>query len=154
MGTLTSALAPVLSIGSTLAGAVNFAQPFIHQSNKNTESDLALKNLEQTTALRKKQNLLDLQNAETDRRGRLKKMISAQRASFGGAGVGAGAGSGEAVLGGFSADSDIIRQQTESKTAMDNQSLDLNLAQQRQLNLLQKRQLQQKTMLSSLTDLF
>lgn len=154
MGTLTSALAPVLSIGSTLAGAVNFAQPFIQKSNKNAESDLALRQLEQNTVLQKKQNLLSLQAAETDRREKLKRLVSAQRAAFGGGGVRSGAGSSEAVLQGLSEDSDITRQQNESQMQLDNAALDQRLAQQRQVNLLQKKQLQQKTFLNAFTDLF
>lgn len=147
MGTLTSVLTPVLSIGSALGSVLTGAQ---RVSQDNREADLRLKQYEQNAALQKKQNLLDLQNAETERRAKLKKMISAQRAQFGGSGVRSGAGSSEAVLEGFFEDSDVMRQENENDAALANQQINQRVEQQRQLNLLQKEQLRQKTILNTL----
>ncbi|HNQ92211.1 MAG TPA: hypothetical protein PKI93_04695 [Alphaproteobacteria bacterium] len=143
MGTLTSVLTPILSIGSALSGAQRVSQD-------NRENDLRLRQYEQNAALHKKQNLFDLQNAETERRTKLKKLISAQRAQFGSGGIRSGAGSSEAVLEGLFSDSDIERQQGEGDVALANQKINQGITQQRQLNLLQKEQLRQKTILNTL----
>ncbi|HRK98529.1 MAG TPA: hypothetical protein PLE43_08655 [Alphaproteobacteria bacterium] len=147
-------MTPILQVGSTLSSVASFAKPFIAQSQKNDEADLSLKQYQQNIDLQKKQNLLDLKNAETDRRAKLKRILSAQRAEYGGSGIGVNAGSSEAVLQGLVEDSDIQRQNNDSSTSFSNQALDQKLAQQKQLNLLQKQQLKQKTFLSSFTDLF
>lgn len=143
MGTLSS----VLSFGSAIGGVMTKARSV---SQSNSEADLKLRQYEQDAALRKKQNLLDLQNSETERRTKLKKLISAQRAQFGGSGVRSGEGSSEAVLGGLFSDSDMDRQDNETQYSLSNQSINQGVAQQRQLNLLQKEQLRQKTILNSL----
>ncbi|OIN86849.1 MAG: hypothetical protein AUJ12_04365 [Alphaproteobacteria bacterium CG1_02_46_17] len=154
MGSLSSVVAPLAQVGSAIGSVASFAQPFMSASHKGSESDLALQNYQQNVELQKKQNLLGLQQAETERRNKLKKMVSSQRAEYGGSGVGSGAGSSEAVLQGLVEDSDIERQNNENDTSLANETLDQKLAQQRQLNLLQKQQLKQKTLLSSLSDLF
>ncbi|MDY0029488.1 MAG: hypothetical protein RBR86_06050 [Pseudobdellovibrionaceae bacterium] len=154
MGSFASALTPIMQIGSAISSVASFSKPYVAQSQSNAQADLELKQLELRSEQQKKQNLLNYQQAETARRSRLQRLLSAQRAEFGGGGVGSGAGSGEAVLTGFAADSDIERQFNEKDYQLDNQTLDLRVAQQRQLNLLQKQQLKDKTFLNSLTDIF
>ena len=154
MGSFASALTPIMQIGSAISSVASFSKPYAAQSQSNAQADLELKQLEQRTAQQKKQNLLEYQQAETARRSKLQRLLSTQRAEFGGSGVGSAAGSGEAVLTGLSADSDVERQFNERDYQLDNQALDLRVAQQRQLNLLQKQQLKNKTLLNSLTDIF
>lgn len=154
MGSFASALTPIMQIGSAISSVASFSKPYVAQSQSNAQADLELKQLEQRTAQQKKQNLLDYQKAETVRRSKLHRLLSAQRAEFGGSGVGSGAGSGEAVLTGLSGDSDVERQFNEKEYLSDNQALDLRASQQRQMNLLQKQQLKNKTLLNSLTDIF
>ncbi len=154
MGSLSSVVTPLMQIGSAIGSVASFAQPFVSTSQKGAESDLVLQQYQQNVELQKKQNLLNLQQDETNRRNKLKRLISTQRAEYGGGGIGSGAGSSEAVLQGLHEESDIERQNNENNTAFSNQALDQKLEQQRQLNLLQKQQLKQKTVLSKLGDLF
>ena len=154
MGSFTSALAPIMQVGQALGTVASFSKPFVSRSQSNSSGDMELRNLEQKTALQKKQNLLNLQQDETARRAKLQKLLSAQRAEFGGRGIRSGAGSSEAVLTGFASDSDVERQFNEHEYQLNNASLDQRLSEQRQLNLLQKQQLKDKTLLNALTDIF
>ena len=154
MGAVSSVLAPVLQIGSALGSVAGFIQPIQAASQKNKEADLKLKQLQQETAQQKRQNLLEFQQGDAERRSRLLSLLSSQRASFGGRGIDTSSGSSRAVLEGMVESSDGDRQESATKVEAANQALDQNLARQKRLNLLQKEQLRQKTILSSISDLF
>jgi len=143
MGTLSSVLTPIMSIGTVLGGIQKV-------SHGGSDGDLKQEQYAQNAAFQKQQNLIDFQNAETERRAKLRQLVSKQRAAFGGSGVRSGAGSSEAVLQGMFETSDIERQQNEAETNLANQKIDMGVDQQRRLNLLQKEQLKQKTLLSTL----
>ena len=147
MGTMVSAVAPLLQVGASVGSALS---PFINASQRVEKSDLGLEQARQKAVLERQKNLLDLQDAETERQARLKRLVSAQRAKFGGSGVRSGGGSSEAVLQGLFGDSDIQRQQNESDFQMGNRAIDLGVYQEQQLNLLQREQERQKALLSTL----
>lgn len=154
MGAISSVLTPVLQIGSALGTVAGIVQPYQAASQKNREADLKLQQLQQSVAQQKKQNLLAQEQSETERRAKLRSLLSSQRASFGGRGLDTSSGSSEAVLQGMLEDSDQERVSSASKVAAANQELDQQVAQQKRLNLLQKEQLRQKTLLSSISNLF
>ncbi len=147
MGTMSS-------IGSTLLSAVNIASPARDTVNNLKEIDLKNKQLAAQANIQKQKNLFDFQNSETDRQNKLRRVLSTQRANFGSQGVGSVTGSGDSVLQGINENSDITRQQNETKLGLDNTGIDQNYQTQRQLNLLQKQQLKQKSVLGYLNDIF
>ena len=147
MGALTS-------VASTLVSAANYIMPAKQAADNSREIDIKNRQLAQQASIQKQKNLLDLKNTETDRINKLRKAISTQRANFGSQGVGSVTGSTDSVLQGINENSDIARQQSISKTALDNALIDENYGAQSQLNLLQKQQLQQKTALAYLNDYF
>lgn len=154
MGTLTSAIAPVLNIGSAINSAAGFARTFVGAAQDRAEADLKYNQAQQDAAIQRQKNLVDLRNNETDRQAKLRKMVASQRAYYGGKGIGSGPGSSEAVLQGLFQESDVDRQQNQTDYNLQNAAINQNLAQSKQINLLQKQQIQQKTALSALTDLF
>ncbi len=154
MGALSSVITPVLQIGSALGTVAGIVQPYQAVSQKNREADLKLQQLQQSVAQQKKQNLLTLEQNETERRAKLRSLLSQQRASFGGRGLDTTSGSSEAVIQGMLDDSDQERAASESKVLAANKELDQQVSQQKRLNLLQKEQLRQKTILSSISNLF
>lgn len=154
MGALSSVITPVLQIGSALGTVAGIVQPYQAVSQKNREADLKLQQLQQSMAQQKKQNLLTLEQNETERRAKLRSLLSQQRASFGGRGLDTTSGSSEAVIQGMLDDSDQERAASESKVLAANKELDQQVSQQKRLNLLQKEQLRQKTILSSISNLF
>lgn len=154
MGSLSSVIAPIASMGaSTLVSAgkylVGNSDKIYDLKSLNAKNKQAAEN----ATLQKQQNLLAFQVKETDRLNKLRRAISTQRATFGGAGVGSATGSAEAVYQGLNESSDIERQNNQAKTAMDNRVIDQSLAFQQQQNLLQKQELKQKTALGFLSDL-
>jgi hypothetical protein len=128
--------------------------PAKQAADNSREIDIKNRQLAQQASIQKQKNLLDLKNTETDRINKLRKAISTQRANFGSQGVGSVTGSADSVLQGINENSDIARQHSVSKTALDNALIDENYGAQSQLNLLQKQQLQQKTALAYLNDYF
>lgn len=154
MGTLTSAIAPIMQIGSAINSAAGFAKTFVGASQDRAESDLKYQQSQQDAALQRQKNLVDLRNSETDRQAKLRKLVASQRAYYGGKGIGSGPGSSEAVLQGLFEGSDIDRQQNQTAYDLQNSAINQRLSQQKQINLLQKEQLREKTALSALTDLF
>lgn len=154
MGALSSVITPVLQIGSALGTVAGIVQPYQAVSQKNREADLKLQQLQQSVAQQKKQNLLTLEQNDAERRAKLRSLLSQQRASFGGRGLDTTSGSSEAVIQGMLDDSDQERAASESKVLAANKELDQQVSQQKRLNLLQKEQLRQKTILSSISNLF
>ncbi len=154
MGALSSVITPVLQIGSALGTVAGIVQPYQAVSQKNREADLKLQQLQQSVAQQKKQNLLTLEQNDAERRAKLRTLLSQQRASFGGRGLDTTSGSSEAVIQGMLDDSDQERAASESKVLAANKELDQQVSQQKRLNLLQKEQLRQKTILSSISNLF
>ena len=147
MGTLSSILTP-------LATAVSFAKPFIGALQKNDTLGATYQQSNADAALKKQQNLLTYQNAETDRLQRLRRALSTQQAKAGAQGVADGQGSGEAVLQGLNEASDITRQQNTADYNLTNRSIEQNTTQQQNINLLQRQQLRQNTALGLITDNF
>ena len=147
MGTLTSIIKPI----ATIAG---FAKPFIGSAQRDSGYALAAQQAQQDAALKRQQNLLNYQSAETDRLQKLRRAIASQRARAGGQGIGDGQGSGEAVLQGINEASSIDQQQNKNNFDFANLGIGQNLNQQNNINLLQRQQLRQNTALGLLTDNF
>ena len=144
MGTLTS----------VLGTALQFAQPLIGASQKDKSGELAYQQAKEDAALKKKQNLLNYQTSENDRQQRLRRGLSTQRAISGSRGVGDSGGSADAVLLGLAEASDLEGQKNKDSFDLINQSIDVNLDQQRRVNLLRKQQQRQNTSLGYVTDIF
>ena len=158
MGTLTSALAPIIQIGSALGTVANVIQPFykdnISANQQKQSNDLALKQAQANAANQKELNRIAGLKEDTDRRNALRRAVAKQRANFGASGVGSADGSAEAVLLGMFSESDEERQLREQSLALRNNALDLNSAQIQQKNLLEQAQTQQKQNFARLTDIF
>lgn len=151
MGSLSSVIAPIASFGAN--AALSAGKYILSNTDKiNQAKELSIKNkqIEQNASLQKQQNLLGLQQKETERLSKLRRAISTQRANFGAKGVGSVTGSADSVLEGISGNSDIERQSNLAKTNLDNDIIYQNATTQRQLNLLQKQQLKQKSALDFL----
>ena len=154
MGTLSSVIAPLASFGAN--AALSAGKYILSNKGKGSEAreiDFKNKQLEQNAALQKQQNLLSLQQKETERIAKLRRAVATQRANFSSQGVGSVTGSADSVLQGLNENSDIERQGNISKTNLDNTIIDQNYNSQRQLNLLQKQQLRQKSALGFLGSL-
>lgn len=145
MGSLSSVITPIASIGAqaiSSAGSYFLTNQdrFMDIGNANSK----MEQLEKNAKLQKQQNLLALQQKETERLSKLRRAISTQRANFGSQGVGSVTGSADSVLQSLNETSDIEGQYNRAKTVLDNQQIDQDLNYQKQLNLLQKQQLKQK----------
>ncbi len=158
MGSLTSALAPIVQIGSALGTVANAAAPFYQDSvdrkNQKANNDLALKQAQANAAIQKEQNRLSAFQQEQDRKKALKNAMARQRAEFGGAGIGSAEGSSEAVLLGLFNESDEQRALRERITNLRNAALDLTPAQIQQRNLLQQTQSRTQDTINRITEYF
>ena len=158
MGGLSSALAPIVQIGSALGSVASVAQPFYQDSvdrKRQKESDaLSLQQAQANAAIQKEQNRLSALKDETERRVALKKAVAKQRANFGSQGIGSAGGSSEAVLLGLFNESDEERQLREQMTALRDNAISLNSAQIQQKNLLEQAQASQQDAINRITDLF
>ncbi len=152
MGSLSSVVAPLASVGAKAIGTIG-SQIIANQGRREERRELDRRNQQITdnAALQKQQNLLVYNQKESDRIARLRRSIATQRAQFAGQGIGVNGGSSEAVLDGIDSLSGIERQNNQDKTVLDNSIIDNNAAYQRDLNLLQKQQLRQKSNLSFLS---
>lgn len=157
MGSLVSALGPILQVGSAIGTVAGAVQPFI--KNAQSQSHLKAANeqenqiLAQNISLQKEQNRLASLQAEETRRAALKRAMARQRAIFGARGSGDPSGSSEAVLLGQFQESDAERITRERSDALRDKALDQSLNQKRQSNLLEQEQQRQKNLLTSLSDL-
>jgi hypothetical protein len=155
MGSLSSVVGPIISVGAkAAASAGSYGLSNIGTINQLNNLTTKNKQLKEDARLQRQRNLLALQEKETDRVSKLNRSLSTQRARFGSQGVGSVTGSADSVIQGINEDSDIQRQNNQAKTNLDNQIVDQNYNSQRELNLLQKQQLQQKSALGYLTGLF
>lgn len=158
MGGLTSALAPILQVGSAINTIANIGGRIStnKQELKQQEASkaLAFQQAQAKAAYDKQQEQLKFLQGETDRRLKLKLSVARQRAQFGGDGISAGDGSGEAVLLGMFNNADIQDNLAKRQTALNLQGNDLSLAQIQQKNLLEQSQLREKQNLKYLTDSF
>ncbi len=158
MGGLSSALAPIIQVGSALGSVANFAQPFYQDSvdakQQEQKNKLLLQQAQQSAALQKEQNRLASLQADTDRRAALKRAIAKQRANFGAQGIGSAGGSSEAVLLGLFDESEEERVQREQMDNLKTAALDQDVSRQKQLNLLQQAQLKEQQRINRITDLF
>ncbi len=157
MGSLVSALGPVLQVGSALGTVAGVVQPFIKnaqsQSHAKVSGEQEMQAMAQNVSLQKEQNRLASLQAEDTRRLALKRAMSRQKALFGARGTGDLSGSSEAVLLGQFQESDAERITRERSDALRDKALDQSLNQKRQSNLLEQEQQRQKNLLSSLSDL-
>lgn len=157
MGSLVSALGPVLQVGSALGTVASVVQPFIKnaqsQSHAKASGEQEIQALAQNVSLQKEQNRLASLQAEDTRRLALKRAMSRQKALFGARGTGDLSGSSEAVLLGQFQELDAERIARERSDALRDKALDQSLSQRRQSNLLEQEQQRQKNLLSSLSDL-
>lgn len=157
MGSLVSALGPILQVGSAIGTVASVAKPFIKnaqsESHEKVSGEQEIKALAQNVSLQKEQNLLASLQAEDARRLALKRAMSRQKALFGARGTGDLSGSSEAVLLGQFQESDAERITRERSDALRDKALDQSLNQKRQSNLLEQEQQRQKNLLSSISDL-
>lgn len=158
MGGLTSALAPIMQIGSAIGTVAGIAQPFYQDSvdrkQQKQGNALALQRAQENAAISKEQNRLSAVKDENDRRIALKKAVAKQRANFGSQGIGSADGSAEAVLLGLFSESDEERRLREQMTALRDNAINLNPAQIQQRNLLEQAQSRQQDTINRITDLF
>ena len=155
MGGLSSALAPIIQIGSALGTVANVIQPFYAESiagkQKKQEDALRFQQAQQSASLQKQINESQAQLTENERRTKLKRAMSRQRAVSGGSGIGSADGSSEAVLLGLFNESEQERVKREQLENLRNSALDQNALQGNQLNLLEQAQLQEKQNLEQLS---
>ena len=157
MGTLVSAISPLLQIGSALGTVAGIVRPFAenaqaerHQKQADAAAERALA---QNIALQKQQNKAASDQAEESRRSALKRAVSRQMAISGAKGTLSDSGSSEAVLLGQFLESDQERQSRERLDSLRDRALDQSLFQKRQTNLLEQEQKRQRNLLSSIGDL-
>ena len=122
---------------------------------------LELKNLSQNNELQKEQIRISAEQAETERRTALRRLMARQRAQFGASGIETGTGSGQAVLLGLFEESDEERRQREALDALKAGALDQTYQNQSRVNTLQLTQLKERnkmkktgSILESLTSIF
>lgn len=156
MGGLTSALAPVLQIGSAVGTIASTAMPFIQNemqaAQRKDSNALELKQAQQSAALQKQQLQLQAAQVESDRRSALKRAVARQKANFGGQGIGSNEGSSEAVLLGLFNESEEDRAARGRLDSLREAAINQGVNQKSQLNLLQQAQLQEKLMLSRISN--
>lgn len=158
MGGLSSALGPVLQIGSALGTVAGAMQPYyensLSQKQTKRENELALQQAQAKAALDKEAGRLSDLKEEEKRRVSLKRAMARQRASFGGQGLSSTDGSSEAVLLGLFNESDEERAIREQMSALRENAIDLNAAQIQQRNLLELTSDREKQDLKRLTEAF
>ncbi|PZP56786.1 MAG: hypothetical protein DI586_02510 [Micavibrio aeruginosavorus] len=158
MGSLTSALAPIIQVGSALGTVANAAAPFykdsVDRKAQKASNELAVRQAQASAALQKEQNRLSALQQEQDRKRALRNAVARQRAEFGGSGIGSADGSSEAVLLGLFNESDDERAMRQQITNLRNNALDLTPAQIQQRNLLQQTQSREQDAINRITDFF
>jgi hypothetical protein len=157
MGGISSAIGSLASIGSAVSGVASVATPFIRdaQTSRIARQMNATQQAqaEADARLRAEQNRVQTEIAESDRRAALKRAVARQRALFSAQGIGSDGGSSEAVLLGLVNESETERDQRSLLDNLRDRTLNQNLDQQRQLNLLQQNQLQERQRLRQITGL-
>lgn len=158
MGGLSSALAPIIQIGSALGSVANTVAPFykdsVNRDQQKATNALASKQAQAKAALDGQAAALSDQKDENKRRIALKHAIANQRASFGGQGIDPSDGSSEAVLLGLFNESDQERALREQMAGIRNAAIDQNAGAIQQKNLLEQSQAMQKDTINRLSDLF
>ena len=150
MGSMTG----IMSALGTVGTVARYVTPLLSAGQKASSSNQGYKQTQEDATLKRRQNLLSYQKAETDRLAKLRQSVAAQRAIFGGRGIGVVAGSSEAVLDNLTSNSDIKRQQNKADYDLTETSITQSLGQMRQANLLEKQQLKQSALLSRVGDIF
>lgn len=150
MGSMTG----IMSALGTVGTVARYVSPLLSAGQKASSSNQEYKQAQEDATLKRQQNLLNYQKAETDRLAKLRQSVAAQRAIFGGRGIGVVAGSSEAVLDNLTSNSDIKRQQNKADYDLTQTSITQSLGQARQANLLEKQQLKQSALLSRVGDIF
>jgi hypothetical protein len=150
MGSMTG----IMSALGTVGTVARYVTPLLSAGQKASSSNQDYKHAQQDAVLKRQQNLLSYQKAETDRLAKLRQSVAAHRAVFGGRGIGVVAGSSEAVLDNLTSNSDIKRQQNKADYDLTESSIAQSLGQMRQANLLEKQQLKQSALLSRVGDIF
>lgn len=150
MGSMTGIMGTLGTIGTV----ARYVTPLLSAGQKASSSNQDYKHAQEDAALKRQQNLLSYQKAETERLSKLRQSVAAQRALFGGRGVGVVAGSSEAVLDNLTSNADIKRQQNKADYDLTEASITQSLGQARQANLLEKQQLKQSALLGRIGDTF
>ncbi len=156
LGATTSAIRTLEGAATTLSGIGQSAD-----KQRQDEQNLAMKqlkraqaaqeqNLAQQTALERERIAAQGAQDEDERRQALRRAVARQRAQFGSQGTGAAGGSADAVLLGLFDETDDDLAKREQLDSLRNRALDLDVAQNRSLNLLQAMQLAQRQSLSRL----
>jgi hypothetical protein len=156
-------LLPVLSGLTSAVGAVQrtLNAAGVRDDSSESQQELALRQLRsqqklqeqqlaQSGALERERIALQAQQDDGERRGALKRAVARQRAAFGASGIGNNGGSSEAVLLGLFEESEEERAKRERLDAVRTRAVDMDIAQNRSLNLLQATQLAQRQKLSRL----
>ena len=158
MGALTTALLPILQIGSAIGGVASLGKTLASNSvsDKQLRASNALSEEQaaQRAAIERQQNQLQLLKDETDRKSALKRAVARQRAIFGGQGIGLEGGSSEAVLLGMFDESGLDGDYNRQQSALRNSAANLSLSQMQQKNLLAESNAREKNNLKYLTDVF
>lgn len=158
MGSLTSAIAPIVQFGSSIASNIGsvagFAQPFVNNAAQNRRDQAEINQLSRQINIKKAQNLLDYQATESARKSKLRAALASQRARFGGNGLDVDGGSSESVLNDLNAQSMIAGDENARSYALSNAALDEKLSNAQYLNLLDRQSRSQKTLLNALSDGF
>ncbi len=163
MGALNAATGAI----SSLAGIASSAQllgntigAFRNIANPERNDDLALKQLQaqqnlnqqqlaEQTALERERIALQSSQDEESRRAALRRAVARQKAQFGASGITSGGSSDAVLLGLFNETDDELQRRNQLDT-LRNAALDLDIAQQRSVNILQATQLQEKQKLGRL----
>ncbi len=166
IGVLTGAVSPVLGniagVVEAIAGASEIDKEEQRRRELVANQDLALKQLAETQRLQEAQDAqassldkqklaLDAKAAARARQAALKRAMARQTAQFGASGTGSSGGSAQAVLLGLFDESDEEREERERLDALKSKALDMNLDNQRSINVLQRSQLEEKQQLERAT---
>jgi len=152
---LTGTLGTVQTIAGTLGAIKGLSNPSASENlameQLKAQQNLQEQQLAQNAALERESIALKAGLSEQERQSALRRAVARQRAAFGPSGISANAGgSTEAVLLGFTQESDTEREKREKLDGLRKASINLDLQQERSLNLLQATQLAEKQSLNRL----
>lgn len=147
---------------STATSLIGTASGFANTAINNNQSQRQLQaqhNLQEQqiaadNALQKAQIDTEAKAAEEDRKRALRSAVARQNAQTGASGIVSGDGSSEAVILGLFNESEEEAQQREERDTLRIASLDQNLTQRQNLNLLQRNQLAEDNRTSSALSAF
>lgn len=158
MGAIQSTLTTALGAAQTIASTINTVQSL---SGNDSSNELAIQQLQERQSLEEAQGAqdaalaaealkLEAQQEATARQNALKKAVAAQRASYGASGISSNSGSAEAVLLGLYEETARDQADSNEQTGFDLKAIELQLSQEKAINVLQASQLKERQNLQSL----